>query len=58
LPASLQLPDDDIAAHRNPDGLDRSIDARGLAVLRAWFAEDYQFMSLCRKLMFEEGRGE
>lgn len=51
----LQLPDDDVAAHRNPAHADRSVSEPGAAALKDWYAEDYEFIALCKELM--DGRG-
>jgi hypothetical protein len=49
-PSYLQLPSDDIGAHRNPDNLDRDLDPVALHVLRNWYADDLNFVSYCRAL--------
>lgn len=51
LPASISLPSDDIATHRNPSDLDKSIEASGVLALQEWFSEDFEFISRCKKLM-------
>ena len=49
IPAMATLPSDDVAAHRNPSHLDRSLDETGTAALKEWFAGDYEFMALCKE---------
>jgi hypothetical protein len=49
LPPSVQLPDDE-RAHRNPAGLDKHLDDKAIAALRAWYARDYDFLHLCQQL--------
>ena len=46
-----KLSDDDIAAHRNPANVDRSSSKPGVMALKNWYAEDYEFIALCRDLM-------
>ena len=50
LPESAALPVDDTKSHRNPKGLDKTLEDRAIENLRSWYNEDYKFMSLCRKL--------
>lgn len=50
LPDHIQLPDDDIGAHRNPKGLDKSIDDIGVTALKHWYSEDYRFISICKEI--------
>lgn len=47
------LPTDDIAAHRNPDGVDRRLSLRARRNLRRWYARDYAFLRLCRRVRRE-----
>jgi hypothetical protein len=49
LPDDVQLPDDDVKAHRNTTKIDTKLDERAKANLRKWYERDYQFMELCRK---------
>lgn len=51
LPEWVQLPDDDIEAHRNPHGQDKSIDEDGIIALNNWYSDDIMFVSLCKKVM-------
>lgn len=51
LPDTSALPDDDVAAHRNPVKLNKTIEEVGLQALRHWYAEDFFFISFCRELM-------
>lgn len=52
----LCLPDDDVAAHKNPVTVERSISKQGLANLKQWYAEDYEFIELCQAWMRLRGR--
>ena len=45
-----ELPRDDLAAHRNPQDLDRRLEPAAVANLQAWYREDYRFLALCRDL--------
>lgn len=44
------LPEDDVVAHRNPKGLDKTIEEHGLSALRRWYSEDYRFFDLCKEI--------
>ena len=48
LPDGCALPDNDIAAHRNPAGLDARLDDLARENLFAWYAGDYQFLHVLR----------
>jgi hypothetical protein len=50
LPTQVRLPTDDVASHRSPIGLDRTLDETSQATLREWYARDYEFIELCRSL--------
>ncbi len=50
LGQEIQLPKDDIGAHRNDPGLDRSLDPEAREALESWYAEDYAFFDYCRML--------
>lgn len=49
LPEAMSLPDDEVAAHRSPAHLDRSLEAPAEENLRRWYARDYEFVALCRE---------
>lgn len=58
LPDSLQLPNDDVGAHRNPQNLDKSLTPKAVAALTDWYAEDYVFFSRCKDFKTSNnGRG-
>lgn len=48
LPAPLQLPTDEVSAHRTPSALDKRLDATAIENLRSWYKRDYAFLDLCR----------
>jgi hypothetical protein len=50
LPAEVQLPDDDVAAHRTPAGYSTTLGARGHAVLAEIFADDYRLIDRAREI--------
>jgi Sulfotransferase family len=50
LPDEVKLPDDDVAAHRNPAQLNKTLEAAAVENLRTWFKRDYEFVALCEKL--------
>lgn len=47
------LPTDDVAAHRNPSGVDRHLSLRARRNLRQWYARDYAFLRVCRRMRRE-----
>ena len=54
VPATIELPRDDINAHRNPKHLDKSLDAQAIVNLKAWYREDYRFIELCREIINQQ----
>lgn len=50
LPAHIELPTDDITAHRNPQHLDKKLDPQALESLKSWYAEDFRFFALCQQI--------
>jgi hypothetical protein len=46
LPKRVRLPRDDVAAHRNPQGLDYGLDDVGLENVRSWYAADYALLEV------------
>jgi hypothetical protein len=48
LPGDCELPQDDLGAHRNPRGLDTSLDDPAKANLLAWYADDYRLLKALR----------
>lgn len=51
IPEDVKLPTDDVAAHKNPKNIDKSIDANGMAALKEWYLEDAKFIELCKEIM-------
>jgi hypothetical protein len=51
LSDAARLPADDIQAHRNPEGLDTTLDEQAIANLKRWYESDYRFLGLCEKLL-------
>jgi len=51
IPQDTTLPTDDIAAHRNPKDINKSIDESGISALSDWYSEDFKFISLCKEIM-------
>jgi len=47
----LSLPEDEVLAHRNPPGLDRTLEPEAAANLRRWYASDYAFVELCNDIV-------
>lgn len=50
LPESLQLPSDDVSAHRNPRDLDYTLEDGALRNLRAWLRADYRLLDVLHEL--------
>lgn len=46
----VQLPTDDVTAHRIPNNLDKKLDAEAIENLRRWYAADFRFYALCRRI--------
>ena len=53
LPRHLALPGDDVQAHVNPRGLDRTLRDEAVANLHRWYAADFRFVDLCHELIQE-----
>ncbi|MEO8303101.1 MAG: sulfotransferase family 2 domain-containing protein [Betaproteobacteria bacterium] len=53
LAESVQLPNDDVDAHRNPSGLDRSLGEQAKRNLAAWYGDDFVAMRECRRIARE-----
>lgn len=51
LPDSVELPNDDIQAHRNPENLDRTLKNEAIENLRHWYNDEFKFISLVRKII-------
>lgn len=47
------LPTDEVAAHRNPTGVDRHLSLRARSNLRRWYARDFAFLRICRRIRRE-----
>lgn len=53
LPANAELPSDKVAAHRSPDGVDKTLSPLAEEILRSWYAEDFKFIDYSKALMTE-----
>ncbi|MCP3852506.1 MAG: sulfotransferase family 2 domain-containing protein, partial [Gammaproteobacteria bacterium] len=51
IPEEINLPVDDVAAHKNPKNVDKSIDENGIEALKKWYSEDAKFIELCKEIM-------
>lgn len=49
LPPGLELPRDDVTAHRTPYAGDRTLSDEGIAALRAWYADDYEVLEIAEE---------
>ena len=50
LPAQVALPEDDVAAHRNPPTADRHFDHEARSNMAVWYAQDRRFVEQCREI--------
>jgi hypothetical protein len=50
LPADAQLPSDEASAHRTPASFSRALSDEARANLERWYADDVEFVELCRQL--------
>ncbi len=50
LPAKVNLPKDEVAAHKNPASTDRRLNDEAIRNLKVWYAQDYRFFSLCQEI--------
>ncbi len=57
LPEDVDLPEDDVAAHKNPIDVDKSIDEQAMRNLEIWYARDYRFLELCRDVASQVENG-
>jgi hypothetical protein len=55
LPPGVRLPEDDVAAHRNPPHIDRRLSIQAKANLLRWYAPDCVFVELCERIRAERG---
>jgi hypothetical protein len=54
---AVQLPDDDVDAHRNPASLDRTLDSQAVRNLKVNYREDYVALRECRRLALDRKLG-
>lgn len=50
LTTAVQLPTDEVTAHRNSEHFDKTLDAEAIDNLKRWYAEDYKLFGLCRQV--------
>jgi hypothetical protein len=50
LPEEIRLPQDEVAAHKNPAHLDKHLDEEAVRNLKIWYGSDYRFLSLCKEI--------
>jgi hypothetical protein len=50
LEGRASLPTGDVGSHRGDPGLDRTLSARAVANLHAWYADDFRFVELCESI--------
>jgi hypothetical protein len=49
LPETVDLPQDEVQSHRSPRDLDTHLDKEVIENLQRYYADDYDFIELCRK---------
>jgi len=47
---NVQLPTDDVTAHRSPQNLDMKLDEEAIENLKRWYAADLRLFALCREI--------
>ena len=47
---NIQLPTDDVTAHRSPQNLDKKLDEEAIENLKRWYAADLRLFALCREI--------
>jgi hypothetical protein len=57
LPASLQLPTGEVAAHKTPASFDKNLEPAAVENLTNWYRDDIRFYQLCQKLVAEKAIG-
>ena len=53
LPKHVALPTSDIDTHRTPSGMSKTLEPLAVENLQRWYAQDYQFIEQCKRLMDE-----
>jgi len=51
LPENLTLPKDEIRAHKNPLGLDKTLTDEARSNLNEWYKRDFEFIALCEAII-------
>lgn len=51
LPGEIQLPTDEVAAHKTPKNFETRLEPQAVANLTAWYQEDIRFYQFCRQLV-------
>jgi hypothetical protein len=51
LPEDLKLPHDEVRAHRNPTGLDKTLSDEAIGNLNEWYKRDFEFIALCKDII-------
>jgi hypothetical protein len=51
IPQDINLPTDDVGAHKSSNNIDKSINESGISALEEWYLEDIKFISVCKELM-------
>lgn len=54
FPKRVRLPSDPVAAHRNPESLDRKLSQTAVKNLTQWYDADFRFIRICREFMARE----
>ncbi|MDD5275273.1 MAG: sulfotransferase family 2 domain-containing protein [Methylovulum sp.] len=51
----IDLPDNDVEAHRNPANLDKALDPVAIENLQQWYKKDYLFIKICKEIVKSQG---
>lgn len=57
LPEEAKLPSDDIRSHRNPAGLDMTLEEKSEENLKNWYQQDYSFIAICQGIIEQRRLG-
>ncbi len=58
LPDCIELPNDNVNSHRNPDSVDRNLQDTAMENIKRWYAIDFDFLELCKQKAKEINRIE
>jgi hypothetical protein len=53
LPKDVHLPEDNVHAHKSPQGLDKRLSDDAIRNLREWYQGDYEFINFCKQVVLK-----